>query len=174
MYGDFTEIIERLSSGDVAGLMEAAQIIKDFLHGSSDIVVRRWITHAIDVGSIEAVDWMIAQGVSINFRDKEGYAPLHSCIDRRRGDKYEVLARLIAAGADVNAYGTNFWTPLHMAAVREDRKAMKMLMDAGADLALRTTIDHYATPAEEARMLGRPESARFIERYAAGRYPFNG
>ncbi len=170
---DVYEIIDRMRPDDTGGLDEVAEIFEHFPHGQDSHIERHWITHAIDVGSLAAVRWVIGKGVDLRFRDDEGYTVLHSCLERERSHRHEIFAALIEAGADVNAEGVHFWTPLHMAAIKDDRKAMKMLMDAGADPTRRTPIDNYATPAEEARRLGHAASADFIERYAAGRYPYN-
>ena len=108
---------------------------------------------------------MLQKNVSLNFCNDEGYTVLHSCIDRDLLGKYEILRLLIAAGADLDAKGINDWTPLHLAAARDDITALKILLKAGADRTIRTEIDDYNTPAEEARMLGRHEAAKLIEDY---------
>jgi ankyrin repeat protein len=112
---------------------------------------------------VATVDWMLQKGVALNFRSDDGYTVLHSCIDRDLLGKYEILRLLIAAGADLDAKGINDWTPLHLAAARDDLTALKILLDAGADRTIKTEIDDYNTPAEEARMLGRHDAAKFIE-----------
>ena len=170
---DYDEIVSMLAQGQLDALETAAVIVDDFPQGKDAFVQRHWITNAIDLGCFAAVEWMIGKGVTLIFRDAEGYTPLHSCIEREKSDRYDMMAVLIKAGADCTAHGINDWTPLHMAAMRDDRPAMKMLIDAGADVSRRTRIDDYATPAEEARALGHHASADFIDKYAAGRYPFN-
>jgi ankyrin repeat protein len=112
---------------------------------------------------------MLEKGVNLRFRDGEGRTPLHACIDRQIGERYEILTLLIAAKADVNASGRNDYAPLHLAAVRDDHRAIRILLDAGANRDQRTKIDRYATPAEEARRLGHHRSADIIEQ----KYPFN-
>ena len=49
-----------------------------------------------------------------------------------------------------------------MAAAREDIEALKILIKHGADLTVRTNIDDYATPLEEAQILGRTKSVDFL------------
>jgi hypothetical protein len=46
-----------------------------------------------------------------------------------------------------------------MAAVRNDVEALKILHEAGADFTIRTVIDEYATPLEEAIALGNSAKA---------------
>ena len=130
-----------------------------------------WITNAIDCASFECVKWMIAKGVNLHYKAPGGYFPLHSCIDREFPDKYEMLQLLIDNGADVNvgtnldAMAINSWSPLHMAACRNDLEAIKILLDNGADITLRTTIDNYCTAEQEAVILGKQEAAELIRTY---------
>ena len=134
---------------------------------------RFWITNAIDCGSLESVRWIISKGANLRFVDGEGYSPLHSCIDREFSDKYEIMQLLIDNGADVNIgaeLGTmalNSWSPLHMAAARNDLQAIKILLDNGADTTLKTIIDNYCTAEQEAENMGNREVAEFIRTYKA-------
>jgi hypothetical protein len=113
-------------------------------------VSRHWITNAIDCGTKEVVAWMLSMGAPVLFHDEEGFTVLHSAIDRGKPDRLEIMAMLLEAGADINARGINDWTPAHHAAVRNDVEALKFLVESGADLTIRTRIDEYATPLEEA------------------------
>lgn len=156
-------IIKALDGKDTDKLESLCQTVEDFPFGKDSFEVgRHWITNAIDLGSFEAVEWMIRKGVELNFRDDEGYTPIHSCLERQRADKYRILDLLIRSGADVNAHGFNDYTPLHKAALHDDKKSMRMLLEAGADRTIRTRIDDYATPEEEARNLGHRSSADFL------------
>ncbi|GAA6174135.1 ankyrin repeat domain-containing protein [Sulfitobacter pacificus] len=166
---DDAEIERRLMAGDIAGLEEVAEILDGFPNCKDGLPSGRyWVRTAVDVGTISAIEWMIAKGADLNLEDGEGGTPLHSCIDRAKADRHAVLSMLIKAGADVNIRGFNNWTPLHLAAIRDDKAAMQILMDAGADRTRRTVIDNYATPAEEARILGHNDSADFIDWYKKG------
>lgn len=51
----------------------------------------------------------------------------------------------------MNEIGIHGYAPAHHAAVRNDVEALKILYEKGADFSLRTTVDDYATPLEEAR-----------------------
>jgi ankyrin repeat protein len=87
---------------------------------------------------------------------------LHSAIDRELPDLLEIIELLCRAGADVNAYGINGWTPLHMAAAWNNVEAIKILLRHGADLQARTEVDDYYTPLEEAMSMGSIDAARFL------------
>jgi ankyrin repeat protein len=151
-----------LESGDPDRLGSLVNELEGFPHGEDSYLGRRWITNAIDVGSQAAVEWMLAQGVDLNFRDAEGYTPLHSAIEFERPNRNEVLQLLLAAGAPVNLKGVNDWTPAHMAAARDDVEALRLLVHYGADLSIRTDIDDHATPLEEARSLGKLAAAEYL------------
>lgn len=117
---------------------------------------------AVGCGSPACVRWMLDAGVDIDFRDAAGSTVLSGCIERRDETKYEILEMLLKAGANVDAFGFNGWAPLHLAAVRNDRRAVEMLLNADADKELRTSIDDCATASEAAASAGHHEMARFI------------
>lgn len=170
-YRDYSDLIDILASGQEAEWSELEQLIDGFPHGVDDFLRRHWITNALDCGSVASVKWMLQRNVTLRFRDEEGYTVLHSALARKESERYELLELLLCAGADVDAKGINDWTPAHMAAVHEDLKALGILIKHGADLSIRTDIDDYATPLEEARLLGKAEAVAFLE--AAARSPRN-
>lgn len=150
---DYDDIMKAIIDGDIQLLEEYSLMIDDFPKGKDHFIQRNWITNAVDCGTYDVIKWMIDKGVSLIFEDEEGYSILHSAIDSNNHDKYSVLNLLIESGADINAYGINDWTPAHMAAARNDTESLKILIRHGADLSIRTRIDDYATPLEEAQML---------------------
>lgn len=159
---EYGEVIAILRRGDLDELNSTCDLVEEFPIGKDRFIHRHWITNAIDCGSFTTVEWMINKGVELKFKDDEGFTPLHSCINRTLPGKYEILDLLISAGADVNAYGVNDYTPLHLAAVTDDRNAMQSLLNSGADTSKRTRIDGLATAEEEARILGHHDSANFL------------
>ena len=161
--GDFEYLTGALRGGDIEALEEAAAIMDDFPEGRDDFTGCRWIINAIDLGSVASIRWMLDQGVDLAFRGDDGSTPLLSALERGGEDRYEVLSLLIAHGAPLDQRGSNDWTPLHSAAAREDLEALRLLVDAGANLQVRTRIDDYATPLEEARTLGRQRAVEFLE-----------
>ena len=82
--------------------------------------------------NIEAVKQHLAAGTDVNAKDDEGYTPLHSAAEY--GCK-EVVALLIAEGADVNAKGGRFGnTPLHLALNEGHGEIAELLITKGADI----------------------------------------
>jgi len=162
-------IMRALMAGDVAALEEIASIVDDFPCGKDDCVSRHWITNAIHCGPKEVIAWMLARGACVTFRDDEGFTVLHSAIDREKRDKIEIIRMLLEAGADINAHGPDDWTPAHQAAVRNDVDVLRVLVESGADLSVRTRIDGYATPLEEAKALGGScDAVAYLERTSKG------
>jgi len=162
---DYAYIVEALQSGDIATLEEIAQIEANFPQGKDPVTGRAWVINAIDLGSIEAIEWMLSQGVKLNFVDEEGYSPVLSAIDRTKADRYKVLRLLLEHNADPNLQGINDWSATHLAAARDDVPALELLVKYGADLTIRTRIDDYNTPLEEARLLKKRNAIKFLAQF---------
>lgn len=165
----YNDIMDALMNGNPIAWEKLAKQENNFPNGCDKFVGRRWITNAIDCGSLESVRWMLAQKVDLLFVDEEGYSVLHSCIDRELPNKYNTLQLLIDAQAAINIgtkienLATNGWSPLHLAAVRNDFEAVQLLLKNGADTSLKTCIDNYHTAEQEARQFGHSEIADFIK-----------
>lgn len=160
---DYEFVLAILRSGDRAELEELRELLDGFPEGVDSFIGRRWLLNALDVGARSSIEWILAQHVDLAFCDEEGYTPLLYVIDSSRADRYELLALLLRAGAPVNRKGINDWTPAHLAAARDDVAALRILVAHGADLSIRTNIDDYATPLEEARILGRLKAVAYLE-----------
>ena len=166
VHDEYSEAIEILRDSDLEKLQILCETIENFPYGKDAFIERHWITNAIDCGSFETVMWMLAKGVELRFEDDEGYAPLHSCLQRDLPNKYEIFEALVKNGADINAHGPNDYTPLHLAIAMNDFKALKILLEAGADKTIPTRIDEYETPTEMAYRLSNVAPRSFnIELY---------
>jgi ankyrin repeat protein len=164
MTDTFRRVLGLLRSGTVADWEALSRELPDFPHGVDDLIQRRWIINAVgDGGSKAAIEWMLEKKAELNFRDEEGYTPVLAAIERKGTDKHEILEMLLRAGASANLKGINDWTPAHLAAARDDVEALKILIRYGADLTVRTDIDDYATPLEEARTLGSSKAVSYLE-----------
>lgn len=165
-YKELCEIQKWLSDGDLDQLEFASQIVDSFPHDKDSCYGSPWIEHAVSSGSLKAVKWMIEKGVNLQPVNTDGYPPVISCIEVEGQEKYQILCALIDSGADINERGIHGWTPLHMAAIRDDKESMRILLEAGADRTITTEIDDDATAEEEARNLGHLKSADFIASFS--------
>ena len=77
--------------------------------------------------------WAKEQGADINFRDRYEKTPIFE-IARRDGD----ISLLIELGADINVVDFDGCTPLHIAAARGCKKAVRTLLKAGAEIDAQT------------------------------------
>ena len=74
---------------------------------------------------VELVEALIEKGVSVNYQDEKGNAPLHYT------DNVKVSKTLIESGADVNARNKEGYTPLHYA---RSYAMGKLLIENNADI----------------------------------------
>ncbi|WP_241462579.1 ankyrin repeat domain-containing protein [Tateyamaria sp. ANG-S1] len=161
-YKELCEIQTRLKNGELDQLEFASQVVDGFPLERDSCYGSPWIVHAVSSGSLQSVKWMIEKGVNLQPICTDGYPPVIRCIEVEGPEKYQILSLLIDAGADINERGINGWTPLHVAAVRDDEASMRILLEGGADRTITTKIDDDATAEEEARNLGHRKSADFI------------
>ena len=165
-YHDYEFAIDALLSGDELRLEELSALEDSFPRGCDGFIGRRWIINAIDCGALKSVQWILQHDVELQFRDEEGYTPVLSAIERVKGDRYEVLRLVLSAGADVNGKGINDYTPAHLAALRDDVEALRILVQFGADLSIRTNIDLYETPLGEAKHFDSKAAIEFLQSVA--------
>jgi ankyrin repeat protein len=74
---------------------------------------------------------------------------------------------LLSFGADANQRGINDYTALHMAVSEQNRAAVALLLEAGADPRLQTRIDDCETPREMAEKAGLREIAALLAAHEA-------
>jgi ankyrin repeat protein len=166
---DWHHVERAIASGDIARLEEIAAVLDGFPAGG-DPVMGPWIC-MFAAGPPDLLRWALARGAPVDPPADDGFPPLHAAIDAEAPHLSENLAILIDAGADLGRHGINDWTPLHFAAARGNLDAVRLLLDAGADQTIRTRIDDFATPEEEARKLGQTAAADLIRDHvrASGR-----
>jgi len=105
-------------------------------------------------GHTALVKELIARGADVN---KPGWAPLHYAAT---GGHLEIMELLLENYAFIDAESPNGTTPLMMAAMYGSTAAVKLLLDAGADTAMRNQLG--LTAIDFAQRANRQEAAELI------------
>lgn len=112
-------------------------------------------------GKRRSVQYLIEQGLDVNYRDERGQTLLHAAAAHRhcaKSSKAVAVARLLMrAGADVNARDSYGRTPLHLVEANERAFGLwAYLLSQGADLNITDNADarpHDRTDPEHRRLL---------------------
>src|SRR6186997_3447400 len=123
------------------------------------------LEYAIYHSPIAFIRTLLEEGADPNPTNHAGFPPLLAALSCHqvppggapRTDVTEIVALLLSFGADPNQRGINDYTALHMAVAVRLPMAVAILLDAGANPALRTRIDSYETPREMAEAVGLAE-----------------
>jgi len=128
------------------------------------------LVYAIYHSPLAFIRTLLEIGADPNLPVNDGFPPLIaalSCTRQAPGstprrDVYEIVQLLLTHGADPNQRGINDYTALHMAVAEHNAAAVRILLDAGADVQLRTRIDDYETAAEMATRAGLKDVAALL------------
>lgn len=113
----FEAIAEAMVASDIAGLKSLADGIPGFAGAVDPYSAQPWFHIAVEIGSVETIEWMIEQGSDVNGYGPSGACPLSATLLRESDDLAEVVEILVRAGADVNSCGPMRMAPIHEAAV---------------------------------------------------------
>ena len=110
------------------------EIIKYLVSAGADVnkvsVAGRWLPLkvAITRGWVDSSLLLINLGSNVLGEDDKGFTLLHEAVNL---GLYDVIKALIGKGADVNARAKNGSTPIDWAVMRNDKKTIKFLIEAG-------------------------------------------
>ncbi|RUX42125.1 ankyrin repeat domain-containing protein [Mesorhizobium sp. M4A.F.Ca.ET.050.02.1.1] len=120
------------------------------------------LEYAIYWSPLAFISALIEAGSNPNYADHAGFPSIIAALSTERRDRHDVIRTLIEHGADPDMRGVNDWTPLHYAVAMRDVEAIRLLLAAGADPALRTRIDDCSTALEEADDAGFETGAALL------------
>ncbi|MBK5294992.1 MAG: ankyrin repeat domain-containing protein, partial [Acidobacteriia bacterium] len=95
--------------------------------------------------------------------DQAGFPSLLATASTGRPDRCEIAELLLSYEADIHQRGVNDYTPLHLAAARNDVGLIQVLLAHGADPNARTRIDDFSTPLQEAERAPFHDAARILQ-----------
>lgn len=168
--------LQRIDDAFVAGDLEALRAAVDdssvVPNGPMPITVGSCLVYAIYRSPLSFIRTLLELGADPNAPADDGFPPLIAAVitgretpgAKSRQDVDDVLRLLLSFGCDPNQRGINDYTPLHMAVAERNALAVQILIDGGADPALRTRIDEYETPLEMARAIDRTDIIAILER----------
>ncbi|KRD55928.1 hypothetical protein ASE52_06900 [Acidovorax sp. Root275] len=120
-------------------------------------------------GNVEAVKALLARDADVN---KTGWTPLHYAASAGSRQHAAIIALLLENHAYIDAASPNGTTPLMMAAHYGSSEAVQLLLDEGADPALKNQLG--LTAADFALRVSRTESADKIAAAIRKRQPNRG
>lgn len=160
---DFELIASAYKRGDIDAVRDALGNPADFPN-TMDEFRGTCLCEALYHSPIRLVRALLELGADPNYDTRDGFPALFTALSTAQPDRCERVALLLDFGADIHQRGVNDYTPLHFAATRDDSAAIALLLGHGADPALRTRIDHHATPLEEAEYFGHRSGAETLRK----------
>lgn len=159
-----TRIHEAFQAGDLEAVRSAACNPATFPNCEVAWMSSYCLEYAIYHSPLPFIQQLLDLGADPNYPDAAGFPSLIAALSTDRSDRHRIVDTLISAGANLQQRGVNDYTPLHYAAMLNDPIGIDLLVRRGADLQAKTRVDDFATPLEEARILGRAAAVAALER----------
>lgn len=167
----FADIDAAFRAGDLDALRAAVHDPAAVPNGLMPFTIGSCLVYAIYHSPLPFIRTLLEIGADPNAPVDDGFPPLIAALSctrdgpgaARRTDVGDILRLLLSFGADPDQRGINDYTPLHMAVALRQPAAVKILLEGGADPALRTGIDDFETPVEMAAAAGLVEIAALLE-----------
>jgi ankyrin repeat protein len=168
----FQHIDDAFRRGELDALRAAVEDPDVVPNGRMPDTIGSCLVYAIYHSPLAFIRTLLEMGADPNAPVDDGFPPIIAALSctleipgaTRRTDVDAVIRLLLAFGADPNQRGINDYTPLHMAVAVRHPLAVQILLEGGADPALRTRIDEYETPLEMAKAAGLADIAAMLSR----------
>ena len=119
------------------------------------------LVDAARAGNLEAAKQHLVAGADVDFRNQQGFTPLHVAAQEGHNKVAELL---IAKGANVNTSGRLIGTtPLDSAALLGHKEMVELLIDSGADI--NPQIITGETPLQRAEQRGHSAIAEILRKH---------
>ena len=119
------------------------------------------LVDAARAGNLEAAKQYLVAGADVDFRNQQGFTPLHVAAQKGHNKVAELL---IAKGANVNTSGRLIGTtPLDSAALLGHKEMVELLIDSGADI--NPQIITGETPLQRAEQRGHSAIAEILRKH---------
>jgi ankyrin repeat protein/L-ascorbate metabolism protein UlaG (beta-lactamase superfamily) len=151
-----SDIHDAIQKGDVAQVKTLISSNKELIHMKSD-KGQTPLHIAVQNGSQEIVEFLIAQGADINARDSEGNTPLLTALAFKKTDTAKFL---ISKGADVRIKNTQDMAPLILALRYGLSELVEPILDSGQDVNER--FGGNITPLLMAIIAGNKEGVKLL------------
>ena len=120
------------------------------------------LMYCAEHGRMERLEWLLMRGANPDVQDFMGYTALHLAILNWQS---EAVARLIAAGANLNlGTGVYGYTPLMLACMRST-EIVGMLCASGANLEIKNSMDQTAM--QSTLNMGNTDAAIILQKFGA-------
>jgi hypothetical protein len=165
-------IDDAFRKGDLGALRTAVDDPTLVPNGRMPGAIGPCLIYAIYHSPLRFIRTLLEIGADPNAPVHDGFPPLIAALScareapgaTRRTEIDDILRLLLAFGVDPNQRGINDYTALHMAVAQRDALAVQILLEGGADPALRIRIDECETPFEMAEAAGLAMIAAMLAR----------
>lgn len=158
----YVKIDAAFRAGDLDALLDAVEDPDLIPNGLLDPAIGRSLEYAIYHSPLAFIRQLLERGANPRPDDHAGFPPLIAALScgraqpgaPGRSDVIDIIALLLAFGADPHQRGINDYTALHMAVAEANEAVVSLLLDSGADPRVATRIDDCETARQMADRAG--------------------
>lgn len=160
-------IDEAFRAGDLSGLIAATNGRWVVPNGPMPIEIGQCLEYSIYHSPLAFVRELLELGADTKPSHHSGFPPLIAALwQNPRPDPVPIVELLLSFGADPDQRGMNDYTALHVAVIERRADVVALLLEHGADRALRTRIDNLESALDLAVEIGDPSIVDLLRRRA--------